>query len=121
FSGLDGPLIVVGRLLDFTLHESRFNGAEHSAQGVNLRDIGFRAALDFVGQGFDGVRAAERVHGVRDAAFARDNLLRAERHRRRAARNLATSSRKSLCAARKNDRRGAMSSTASPRAWAAST
>src|SRR5437016_1562230 len=46
FSGLDGPLIVVGRLLDFTLHESRFNGAEHSAQGVNLRDIGFRAALD---------------------------------------------------------------------------
>jgi hypothetical protein len=40
---------------------------------------------------------------------------------RRAARNFATSSSKSLCALKKNDSRGAKSSTASPAVRAAST
>ena len=42
-------------------------------------------------------------------------------HRRRAARNLAISWNTSLCALKKNDRRGAKSSTARPAAIAAST
>ena len=42
-------------------------------------------------------------------------------HSRRAARNLATSSNTSLCALKKNERRGAKSSTFRPAAIAAST
>ena len=42
-------------------------------------------------------------------------------HIRRAARNLATSSKRLLCAFQKNDSRGAKASTSSPAASAAST
>ncbi len=49
----------------------------------------------------------------------RSRMIRA--HIRRAARNLATSSNSSDQAAKKNDSRGAKSSTARPRATAAST
>ena len=52
-------------------------------------------------------------------ALKRSRMMRAQS--RRAARNFATSSKRSLCAARKNERRGANSSTARPRARAAST
>ena len=38
-----------------------------------------RAALDFVGQRFHEIGAAERVGGIRHAAFVRDDLLRAQR------------------------------------------
>ena len=57
----------------------------------------------------------ERAFG----APKRSRMIRA--HIRRAARNLATSSNSSDQAAKKNDRRGAKSSTARPRATAAST
>ena len=36
------------------------------------------AALDFVGERFDEIRAAERIGGVGDAGFVRDDLLRAQ-------------------------------------------
>ena len=49
----------------------------------------------------------------------RSRIVRA--HRRRAARNFATSTKTSLCALKKNDRRGASASTSSPAATAAST
>ena len=49
----------------------------------------------------------------------RSVMIRA--HMRRAARNLATSSKKSLWAFQKNDRRGAKSSTSRPASMAAST
>ena len=53
------------------------------------------------------------------AAPKRSFMIRAQR--RRAARNLATSSKSSLQAAKKNESRPAKASTSSPRATAAST
>ena len=41
-----------------------------------------RARFDFVGQFFDGVGAADRVHGVGDAGFVGDDLLRAQGEQR---------------------------------------
>ena len=55
------------------------------------------------------------------SSFAPNRSVMIRAHIRRAARNFATSSKRLLCALKKNDSRGANSSTSSPAAIAAST
>ena len=81
-AALDGALIFVRGLLNFALHVSGFDGAQHSAERVDFRDVFLRARFDFVRQLFDGVGAADRVHRIRHAGFVRDDLLRAQRQQR---------------------------------------
>ncbi len=59
---LDGALVLVGGLLDFALDEAAFDGAQHSAQGVNFLDVFPRAGFDFVGEALDGVGAGDGIH-----------------------------------------------------------
>src|ERR1700682_2801077 len=64
FLFLDGTLEFVSRFLDFTLDETGFDGAQHSAHLVDLRKISRRERFDFVGEGFDGVGAGHGVDSV---------------------------------------------------------
>ena len=79
FFFVDRYLVFVGSFRDFALRVAALDGRDHAAHGVDFFDVVPCAALDFVREGFDKVRAAEGVDGVRDACFVRDDLLRAER------------------------------------------
>jgi len=47
---VDCLLILVGRVLDFLLHISAFDGLEHAAHGFDFFQIIDRPLFDFVGQ-----------------------------------------------------------------------
>ena len=79
FFFLDGALKFVGGFLDFALDEAGLDGSEHqAAHGVDFFDVGERAGFDFVGEGFDGVRACDGIDGVGHAGLVGDDLLRAQ-------------------------------------------
>src|SRR6267378_3357554 len=78
FFFLDGTLEFVSRFLDFTLDKASFDGAQHSAHLVDLRQISRRERFDFVGEGFDGVGAGDGVDSVGDAGFVGEDLLGSE-------------------------------------------
>ena len=79
---LDRLLIIVRGFLNFLLHVSRFDGAQHAAHGVDSRNIFLRARFDFIGELFDGVRSRHGIDGIRHAGFVGDDLLRAQREQR---------------------------------------
>src|SRR6266850_2065418 len=79
FFFLDGTLEFVSRFLDFTLDKASFDGAQHSAHLVDLRQISRRERFDFVGEGFDGVGAGDGVDSVGDADDVVFRLLCGER------------------------------------------
>src|SRR6267143_5152708 len=73
-----GTLEVVGSFLDFPLDETCFNGAQHSAHLVDLREIGRGKGFDFVGERFASVGAGDGIDSVGDAGFVGEDLLRAQ-------------------------------------------
>ena len=75
---LDGALKFERHFLDFSLNKTGFDGAQHSSERVDLGDVLFGAAFDFVGEMFDGVRTRDGIDGVGDTRFVRDDLLRAQ-------------------------------------------
>src|SRR5579885_3044666 len=81
-AGLDGLLILIGRLLNLAMHVADLDGVEHPAHRVNLLDVVERALLDLARQLLDGVGTRERVNRVGDARLVGDDLLRAEREPR---------------------------------------
>ena len=83
FFFFEGDLISIGSFGDFALRIAALDCGDHAAEGVDLFDVVPGAALDFVGQRFDEIGAAERIDGVCDAGFVGDDLLRAQRDRRR--------------------------------------
>ena len=80
---VERDLIAIGGFGDFALRVAALDRGDHAAEGVDLFDVVPGAALDFVGQRFDEVGAAERIDGVGDAGFVGDDLLGAQRDRRR--------------------------------------
>ena len=76
-------LVAVGSFRNFALWVAAFDGGNHAAHGVDSLDVIPSAALDFVGQGLDKIRATERIDRIRDTGFVGDNLLRAESDRGR--------------------------------------
>src|SRR5229473_927866 len=78
FFFIDGYLVTIGGFGDFALRVAALDGGNHAAHGVDAIDVFPCATLDFVGERFDKIRAAERVHRVGDAGFVGDDLLRAQ-------------------------------------------
>src|SRR5437870_487492 len=76
FLFVHGHLVTVGGFGDFALRVAALDGRNHTAHGVDAVDIFPSAALDFVSESFDEIRAAERVDGIGDAGFVGDDLLR---------------------------------------------
>ena len=76
-------MVAVGSFRNFALWVAAFDGGDHAAHGVDSLDVIPSAALDFVGQGLDKIRATERIDGIRDTGFVGDDLLRAESDRGR--------------------------------------
>ena len=105
----------VRRFLDFALDEAGFDRRQRSATLVDSRQQVGCASLDLVGHRFDRVRAADGIDGVRHAALAGDDLLRAERHGARLPRSAARALRRGRCSGATACRR------APPRAPAATT
>src|SRR3954468_14086621 len=64
---------------------------DHAPHSIDRRKVFPRALLHVEREPLEEPGAAERVDGVRDAAFVRDDLLRSERQRR------GLSSRQSQC------------------------
>ncbi|MND04314.1 hypothetical protein D3C83_245270 [compost metagenome] len=60
------------------MHEPALNGRERSARPVNPREDILCFPLDGIGQRLDGVRARNRVDGIRHSAFCGEDLLRAQ-------------------------------------------
>ena len=71
-------MIAVGGFRNFALRVAAFDGLDHAAHGVDLADVIPRAALDFVGERFDEIGAAERVNRVDHAGFVGNDLLGAQ-------------------------------------------
>ncbi len=78
FFFVDGHLIGVGGFGNFALRVTLFDGRDHAAHGVDSMDIVPCRFLDFVGEGFDEVRAAKRIDGIGYARFVSDDLLGAQ-------------------------------------------
>jgi hypothetical protein len=97
----------------------RLGAAEHAGQRLDRR------AHDVVERLLGGQRHARglhvRAHEPRLRVLGAEGLLSSRAQMRRAARSLAISSKKSICALKKNDSRGAKSSTSRPRSTACST
>ena len=72
------------RRLDLRLDEALLDGRDGAAEVVDPRDERTRLRLELVGESLDEVRAAERIRRVRRAGLRREDLLRAQRDRRRA-------------------------------------
>ncbi len=89
---LDRALIFVRGFLNFSLHVSGFDAAQHAAERVNPGNVLLCARFDFIGQFLDGVGAAQRVRRIGDAGFVGDDLLRAQRQQRRIFRGRASAS-----------------------------
>src|SRR5207249_12262489 len=53
---LNGALKFERHFLNFSLNKTGFDGAQHSSERVDLGDVLFGAAFDFVREMFDGVR-----------------------------------------------------------------
>ena len=79
----DGALKFVGCFLNFALHKSRFDCAQHAAHRVDLLDVFDSSSFDFVRQSFDRVRARDGIDRVRHSRLMRDDLLCAQRNQRR--------------------------------------
>ena len=69
----------VSGFLNFALDHPGLDRHHRPAQAIDPGDQIFGAALDVVGQRFDGVRTGDRVDGVRDAGLGGDDLLGAQR------------------------------------------
>src|ERR1700757_4186379 len=78
FLFVHGHLITVRGLSDFALRIAALDSGDHATHGVDAVDIFPRAALDFVGERFEEIGAAERVNRVGNASFVSDDLLRAK-------------------------------------------
>ena len=61
------------------LEETPFDGRDDPAQRLDALEIVIGLPLHAVGERFDGIRAAQRVHGVDHAALVGDDLLGAQR------------------------------------------
>ncbi len=68
----------IGGILDFPLDEAVGHCLEGASHPVDTFNVLAGLALDFVGQTFDVVAAAKRVHDIGDAAFSCEDLLGAE-------------------------------------------
>ena len=77
-AALDRALIFVRGLLHFALHVAGFDGAQHSADGVDPRNVFARAGFNSIREVFNRVRSRHGIHGVYHAGFVRQNLLRAQ-------------------------------------------
>src|SRR5258706_7793978 len=75
---LDGALKFVRSFLDFSLDEAGFDGAQHSAHGIQFVDVGEGASFDFVGEVLDGVGAGDGVDRIGNARFMGEDLLGAQ-------------------------------------------
>src|SRR5208283_2917453 len=78
FFFVHGHLIAVAGFGDFALGIAVFNGGDHAAHGIDAADVVPGGLLDFVGESFDEIRAAERINRVGDAGFVGYDLLRAQ-------------------------------------------
>jgi len=54
-------LIAVGGFGNFALRVAAFDGGDHAAHGVDFVDVIPGAALDFIGESFNEVGAAEGI------------------------------------------------------------
>ena len=98
----------------------RLRAAQHRRQRLQRSADHIHVRLLRGQRGAGGLRVEAQHHGAGiSGAEAVAHEVRA--YRRRAARNLAISSRKSLCALKKNESRGAKASTGRPALSAAST
>src|SRR6266404_1842272 len=79
-AAIELALEMIRRLGDLLLWEAELDRADDPAHRVDLPDVLFGFALDARRQRLDGVAAAERIGGVRDAALLGDDLLRPQRH-----------------------------------------
>ena len=80
---LDRLLELIRRLGDLLLRVAELDRLDHAAHAVDGVPVLQRAGFHLTGELLDEVRPAERVDDVRHAAFVGDDLLRAERDRRR--------------------------------------
>src|SRR6267143_657251 len=71
-------LVTIGGFGDFPLRVAALDGRDHAAHGVDFLDVIPSATLDFIGESFDKVGAAERIDSVCDAGFVGDDLLGAQ-------------------------------------------
>src|SRR4029077_2222327 len=67
FLFVDSHLVAVGGFSYFALRVTSLDSSAHAAHRVDSVDVFPRATLDFVGERFDEVGAAEGVDGVGDA------------------------------------------------------
>jgi len=74
--GIGLLLVAIRGIGNFTLWKAAFDGCQHSAHLVDPREIFESAALHAVRESFNRVGPSERVDGVGDATFVRDDLLR---------------------------------------------
>ena len=71
------------RFLNFALNHARLDRRQRAARCLDALQQRPGADLDFVGARFDFVGAGHGIDRVGDAGFERDDLLRAQRQRRR--------------------------------------
>ena len=78
FLAVHGELVAVRGFRNLALRVRALDRRHHPAECVNLLDVIPRAALDLVGQRFDEIGSAQRIHRVGHSAFVGEDLLRAE-------------------------------------------
>ena len=74
--GFTHALVLKGGVGDFTTEEARLQRRDHAAQRLDAVEIDAGLLLHLPRQRFDEEATAQRVHGVRNTAFVRDDLLR---------------------------------------------
>src|SRR3989449_9210736 len=72
---LDLALIPVRGVRNLLLEEPLPDRRDHAAEVSDAVEIAVRVVLEFVREGLEEVRAAERVRRVRDAALTGEDLL----------------------------------------------
>ncbi len=72
-------LVAVGSVGDLLLKEANLDSRNDPAQRLNPLEVVIRLPLQPVGEHFDGVGTAQRVHGIGHAALVGDDLLSAQR------------------------------------------
>src|SRR2546427_5677273 len=73
------PLVALRRVQYFPLGESLFDRTDHAAHLIEPPEVLAGPFFQTVRQRLDIVGAAQRIHGVRDLALVRDDLLGAQR------------------------------------------
>src|SRR3989440_5239456 len=71
---LDGPLEVVGALLDGLLGEPGLDRGDRPTATVDLLDQRGRTRVELAGEGLDQVAAAHRIGDARAVGLVRDDL-----------------------------------------------